>query len=253
MSEDIYQRIFQVAERLELPVVILALLSLLVLIVDLGAFAVEILQHLRRRFPRLEAAADEARSMLAAGNASAAGKLLRGHGWTPATSRALGRMGEQALSPDADAKLSKLLADFEFASQRRLGRTRLLVRSGPALGLMGTLIPLSPALAGLAQGDVTALTDNLQLAFSITVLGLLIGMVAFGLTLSRDRLYGQDFSDLEYVAAILTSQPLATKQSATEGPDDKAHMERGRVDQVTEQPSAGRSSHDPGVSSAVTP
>ena len=29
----------------------------------------------------------------------------------------------------------------------------MLVRAGPALGLMGTLIPLSPALTGLANGE----------------------------------------------------------------------------------------------------
>ena len=84
---------------------------------------------------------------------------------------------------------------------RRLERTPLLVRAGPALGLMGTLIPLSPALSGLADGNVTQLTDNLRVAFSITVLGLLVGAVAFGISLVRDRLYAQDLSDLEFVAA----------------------------------------------------
>lgn len=108
---------------------------------------------------------------------------------------------------DAEPAIAKQLADFDFGRTRRLGRTRLLVRVGPALGLMGTLIPLSPALEGLANGDVTALTDNLRLAFSITVLGLLIGAVAFGLSLARDRIYGQDYSDLEYVAAVLTAPP----------------------------------------------
>jgi len=48
---------------------------------------------------------------------------------------------------------------------------------------MGTLIPLSPALAGLARGDVEQLSDNLRVAFSITVLGLLIGAIAFGISL----------------------------------------------------------------------
>ena len=37
----------------------------------------------------------------------------------------------------------------------------------------------------------------------MTVLGLLVGAVAFGLSLVRDRLYGQDLSDLQYVAARL--------------------------------------------------
>jgi biopolymer transport protein ExbB/TolQ len=81
---------------------------------------------------------------------------------------------------------------------------------------MGTLIPLSPALEGLANGDVQTLTDNLRVAFSVTVLGLLIGVVAFGLSLARDRIYGQDYSDLEYVAAVLTSdaEPAATEVSS---------------------------------------
>ena len=108
---------------------------------------------------------------------------------------------EHARTAGDDHEINKALADFDFDSQRRLGRTRLLVRAGPALGLMGTLIPLSPALTGLASGNTAALSQNLRVAFSVTVVGLMIGAVAFGLSLSRDRLYGQDLSDLQYVAA----------------------------------------------------
>ena len=79
----------------------------------------------------------------------------------------------------------------------------MLVRFGPALGLMGTLIPLSPALEGLARGDVAQLSENLRVAFSVTVLGLLVGALAFSISLVRDRLYAQDLSDLEYVVAAL--------------------------------------------------
>jgi biopolymer transport protein ExbB/TolQ len=74
---------------------------------------------------------------------------------------------------------------------------------GPALGLMGTLIPLSPALAALSNGDTQQLTQDLRLAFSVTVTGLLVGMLAFAVSMIRDRLYAQDFSDVEYVAAGL--------------------------------------------------
>jgi biopolymer transport protein ExbB/TolQ len=77
------------------------------------------------------------------------------------------------------------------------------VRVGPALGLMGTLIPLSPALTGLASGNTTQLSDDLRIAFSITVVGLLVGAVAFAISLNRDRMYSQDLSDLQYVAAVL--------------------------------------------------
>ena len=37
----------------------------------------------------------------------------------------------------------------------------------------------------------------------MTVVGLLIGAIAFAISLSRDRIYGQDLSDLQYVAAVI--------------------------------------------------
>ena len=52
------------------------------------------------------------------------------------------------------AGVEHALADYELAVQRRLDHTRILVRAGPALGLMGTLIPLAPGLAALGQGEV---------------------------------------------------------------------------------------------------
>jgi biopolymer transport protein ExbB/TolQ len=111
--------------------------------------------------------------------------------------------------PARDDRVAKLLAEFDLRSLRRLERTRVLVRMGPALGLMGTLIPLSPALSGLAGGDVAELTENLRVAFGVTVVGLLVGALAFGISLIRDRLYAQDHSDLEYVAARLAAVPVA--------------------------------------------
>jgi biopolymer transport protein ExbB/TolQ len=68
---------------------------------------------------------------------------------------------------------------------------------------MGTLIPLSPALSALSNGNTAKLSENLRIAFSVTVLGLLIGAVAFAVSLIRDRLYGQDLSDLDYLATAL--------------------------------------------------
>jgi biopolymer transport protein ExbB/TolQ len=112
---------------------------------------------------------------------------------------------EQHGQPGAEARIAKRLAEYDYRSLRKLERTRILVRMGPALGLMGTLIPLSPALAGLADGDVATLSDNLRVAFSVTVAGLLVGAIAFGISMIRDRLYAQDYSDVEYVAARLTA------------------------------------------------
>lgn len=204
MSDDIYRVIFKVASVLELPVVLLALLALCFVVYDVGAFLVELARRSRRRFPALVAAADAARAAVDHEDADAARAALRPVAWSSAMATVLTAFSGEAGEAGAEPRMAKQLADFDFAAQRRLGRSRLLVRLGPALGLMGTLIPLSPALEGLAHGDVATLTENLRIAFSITVLGLLIGAVAFALALWRDRLYGQDYSDLEYVAAVLT-------------------------------------------------
>lgn len=187
-----------------MPVVLLALLTLAIVIFELGAFIVELIARRKRRMAVISVASDLAREAIDKGDRLAADDALEPLGWSPAMRRTLGAFVQSAGKPGADTRLSKELADFDFGRQSRLARTRLLVRFGPALGLMGTLIPLSPALDGLARGDVTTLTKNLRVAFSITVLGLLVGAVAFALSLIRDRMYGQDLSDLEYVAAILT-------------------------------------------------
>jgi biopolymer transport protein ExbB/TolQ len=194
------QIIFDVAEALRVPVLILVLAALVLVVVEVGAFAVELVRRRRRDTAHLERAAVGAREALNEGDLPGAQRLL----WPVASSAVMGdTLLEIAQHERSEDRVAKALADFDYRSMRRLERTRLLVRAGPALGLMGTLIPLSPALAGLAEGNVTELSSNLRLAFSITVLGLLIGTVAFGISLIRDRLYGQDFSDLEFVAATL--------------------------------------------------
>ena len=196
---------------------ILALAALAVVVVEVGALATELATRRRHEPARsgstvLTDAAQAARRLLRANDDGAEDAATRQRAldalvpvtWSTAMGATFAAFLDHLHGPGRDSRLAKDLADFDFGRQRRLGRTRLLVRLGPALGLMGTLIPLSPALDGLAKGDVQALTDNLRVAFSVTVLGLFVGAIAFGLSLIRERIYGQDYSDLEYVAAVLT-------------------------------------------------
>jgi biopolymer transport protein ExbB/TolQ len=212
---DIDEVIFHVANALKVPVLILALAALALVIFELGSFVVELRGRRRRRFSTLSAATERARTALLAGDRSGAKAALSGLAQSQLMASTIAFIVEHAGTQGGDHQLNKALADFDFASQRRLGRTRLLVRAGPALGLMGTLIPLSPALTGLANGNTAALSNNLRLAFSVTVVGLLIGAIAFGLSLSRDNMYGQDLSDLEYIAAVLSDRRPATPASRT--------------------------------------
>ncbi|HTT94207.1 MAG TPA: MotA/TolQ/ExbB proton channel family protein [Solirubrobacterales bacterium] len=205
---DIEDVLFHLAEALRVPVLVAALLCLALVLVELGRFLVEVGRRRRRSYLGLRAATEEALLALRTrGDHAAATATLERVSTGRAMSEAIGRIVAQYGQPDREEEGAKALADFDFGSMRRLERTRALVRLGPALGLMGTLIPLSPALAGLAEGDVAQLSENLRVAFSVTVLGLLIGAIAFVVSLVRDRLYGQDLSDLEFVAGRLLGPP----------------------------------------------
>ncbi len=208
-SASIEDVVFHVATALRYPVLILALAALAVVLYELGSLAIELLRR-RRHDPRaVEAAAATAEQALRDGHRGTAVAAVRSVASSDAMRAAIDRLLTQRELPGASNRMAKSLADFDLGSLRRLERTRLLVRAGPALGLMGTLIPLSPALTGLANGNVTQLTSNLRVAFSVTVLGLLVGALAFGISLVRDRLYAQDLSDLEFLAATLELEGVA--------------------------------------------
>ncbi len=202
---SVEQILYDVSEALRVPVLVLALAALAIVIVEAGALLAELRRRRGRSVWRLENAVAECQGRLAAGMRAEALAALIPIARNRTMEDALSGVLEQIGRPDAETRIAKRLAEYDYRSLRRLERTRILVRMGPALGLMGTLIPLSPALAGLADGDVAALTDNLRVAFSVTVAGLLIGAVAFAISLVRDRLYAQDYSDVEYVAACLTA------------------------------------------------
>jgi biopolymer transport protein ExbB/TolQ len=196
--------LFHIANALRVPVFAAALCALVFVLFDLGTFSVELSRRRRRtNFRGLDQASTTAREALEQNDAPAAARALSGLAASAPMADALSQLIAHWGTPGATDRMAKSLADFDLGSLRRLERSRMLVRFGPALGLMGTLIPLSPALAGLAAGNVKELSDNLRVAFSVTVLGLLIGAIAFTISLVRDRLYAQDLSDLEYVVTEL--------------------------------------------------
>lgn len=86
--------------------------------------------------------------------------------------------------------------------RRRVERADMLARIAPMLGLMGTLIPLGPGLAGLGEGNLNALTEAIMIAFDTTVLGLFTGAIGFVLGRLRRRWYDElmDWMDENTVA-----------------------------------------------------
>lgn len=224
---QIEEFLFSVSDALRWPVLVTALLALAWSVIEIGILAAEIWRRRWRSINSLENAVDQAELDLAQGDQIGAISALASVAWSRPMRETMQAIVTLRPVPDAENRIAKRLADYDYNSLRRLERTRILVRMGPALGLMGTLIPLSPALAGLADGNVTELTDNLRVAFGVTVAGLLTGAIAFGVSLIRDRIYAQDFSDVEFAAANLAPDKHLVAQYAP------ATMEHGHSTQVS--------------------
>ncbi|MCD6206638.1 MAG: MotA/TolQ/ExbB proton channel family protein [Methanosarcinales archaeon] len=99
--------------------------------------------------------------------------------------------------------LEKLLQRCDLLISKRLEKSKAMIRLGPMFGLMGTLIPMGPALLALTKGDVETLAGSLIIAFGTTVVGLLIGGVSYLITTVRTRWYRQDMNDVHYICEVL--------------------------------------------------
>jgi biopolymer transport protein ExbB/TolQ len=212
----IAEALARIASALRTPVLILALLVLLVCAVETGRFVTEL-------WRRARAGRDALRSLTAQvvadpGRAAA----LSAQAPTAFAGEALLDIARARLAGEP-AGVENALADYELAVQRRLERTRILVRAGPALGLMGTLIPLAPGLAALGRGDVSTLATDLRTAFAATTIGLLVGTVAFALTLTRTRMYTEDLTALERATSAAGAPPTHAGQVQATAPVPEEH------------------------------
>ncbi|MBQ8710609.1 MAG: MotA/TolQ/ExbB proton channel family protein [Bacteroidaceae bacterium] len=104
---------------------------------------------------------------------------------------------------DSEPHLQKLLADFDIAAAKDLATSKTLSKMGPMLGLMGTLIPMGPALVGLAAGDIGSMAYNMQVAFATTVVGLFSAAIGFITGQVKSRWYQHDSVNLQFLADLL--------------------------------------------------
>lgn len=187
MTDRLVDSLFLITGALLPPVLIALAVMAAAMLWMLGGLAREALERSRR--------GRRWRSFLAehqAGRAGIAEFLALPLSGEPARFQA--RLRGTEWSPPA---AKKCLDDVELDIARRLSLLAFAIRVGPMLGLVGTLLPLGPALRGLASDDLQSLAANLEIAFTTTVFGLLIGGLAYGASLVRRNWYEQDLSDLE--------------------------------------------------------
>jgi len=71
--------------------------------------------------------------------------------------------------------LENVVAESEERLRHSLDGARSLVKLGPSLGLIGTLIPMGGSLAAMAGGNLQAMAGQMVVAFTTTIIGLATG------------------------------------------------------------------------------
>jgi len=109
-------------------------------------------------------------------------------------------------TPASDAYSGYLISNFENEAEKDASLSKLLAKMGPVLGLIGTLIAMSPALVGLSTGDISGMAYNMQVVFATTVVGLVVSAVGLVTLQFKQRWYAKDVNNLDYVSRILTDK-----------------------------------------------
>lgn len=190
--EQISNALFIISSGLMIPVIILLIFFLAKAIILGVTFLAEFRSH------------SDARRMLSeavnsiANGAEPADTLANLHGdWMPT-------INDMLAHTDDSAFCTRALANYEVRAEKIINRPKMLVKMGPMLGLMGTLIPMGPALGGLVSGDVAMMAYNMQVAFATTVVGMATAAIGVAILQYERRAFARIINDLDYIRQTIT-------------------------------------------------
>ncbi len=201
-TSGIIGAMFMISNSLLYPVIIILLGLVAWSLISIGQLISEYASR-NRDIAKLKVGCRDAKKYMQMQDYKKAAEVLRSSGSNDFLRSFLNDLTESLKENKFAVEAEKLLQDYELRIAKELEKARLVVKLGPMFGLMGTLIPLGPALMGLTAGNIQQLATNLVVAFSTTVLGLLSGGIAYTISLVKKRWYTQDLSDMEYVVEVL--------------------------------------------------
>ena len=85
---------------------------------------------------------------------------------------------------------------LDVAALKELEAVRTVSRLAPMLGLIATMVPMGPALKSLADGNVQGISENLIVAFSAVIFGLVIASITFWIASIQKRWLATELVDL---------------------------------------------------------
>lgn len=184
--------LFALGQVLRLPVMALLWVCVGAALFMAGALAVDLLTRRRER------AGFDIEGWLAGGPVLGADEARRAELPRPLR-RLLDDLAATRTKLD-DGGLEHVLLQREERVRASMTGPRLLVRVGPSLGLIGTLIPMGTALAALSTGNLEAMSGQMIVAFTTTIIGIACGTVAFVIATVRQAWVNETIREQRFVA-----------------------------------------------------
>ena len=189
--------LFALAQVLRFPVIVLLWVSVSAAVFMSGGCVVEYLARRRERAGfDLNTWLDQG-TLLGADDARQASLPAALAGLLRDVEAERGKAGQAQLG---DGGLEHLVLEREERARRTLNGSRLLVKVGPSLGLLGTLIPMGTALAALTAGNLEAMAGQMVVAFTTTIIGLSAGTVAYVVQVVRHAWVNQTVREQRFLA-----------------------------------------------------
>lgn len=116
--------------------------------------------------------------------------------------------------------------EWDVAAHRLLEMPRIVSRVAPMMGLVATMIPMGPALRGLADGDLSAMSGSLSVAFSAVIVALITASITFWIVSVRRRWLAEELAWLQSRAPLTeSSTSLAASAAGLTGPTPREEQE----------------------------
>lgn len=177
-----------ISDSLLLPIIVLLLAALVVSLISLGGFCSTYIMLLRERKKR----DNLIKSIKHNGKISEAELRENGGVFAQHVQELMNFEWDEI---ECEKRISEILQGYE----RDLEKSKFLTKIAPMLGLTGTLIPMGPALAGLASGDIANMAYNMRIAFATTVIGCLVAGISLLIYSVKKHWYSEEIANLRYV------------------------------------------------------
>ncbi len=211
MIEQVTSILYTITAALKVPVITGLLLALLWSLYEIGMFLREWLERRTNRYIWNQQLSDFCKS--APASRISLNQLLSSIAAPYLLQQTSLIMAKQKTHCEA-ILLEQVLQEIEFNAAKRLARIRIGLRIGPMLGLMGTLIPMGPALMSISQGNLGMMSQELIIVFSTTVAGLVVGALCYVMLIIRQYWYARDMMQTEQLTRYIVQGPIGVVKNA---------------------------------------